>query len=161
MMRKFTWVGGVLSSVLVAACGGAGTGPEPSAVTSSRSTIAAATVAVTGARTASAAESPTAVQPADSAERASIYEGTIRGVISDSMCGEDHSAMGEIGKDAALCTKKCVAGGATYVLVDEQGVVYELSDQKRPEAFAGMPVVIEGHIDPKRKHIHVHSLAAP
>ena len=89
-----------------------------------------------------------------------VYEGTILGVISDSMCGKDHSKMGELGKDPAACIKKCVASGGKYVLVDETGEVYSLSDQDKPADFAGKSVSIEGHIDPKEKAIHVHSLAA-
>lgn len=67
--------------------------------------------------------------------------------------------MGELGKDPAACTKKCIEGGAKYVLVDEKGVVYALSNQDKPADFAGAQVAITGHIDPTEKSIHVHSLA--
>lgn len=88
-----------------------------------------------------------------------VYEGTISGVISDSMCGKDHSGMGELGKDPAACTQKCVAQGAKYVVVDSStGDVYTLSDSEKAKEFAGKPVSIEGHIDPQTKAIHVHSV---
>jgi predicted small lipoprotein YifL len=90
-----------------------------------------------------------------------VYEGTLSGVISDSMCGKDHSGMGELGKDPAVCTQKCVEQGAKFVLVDEKsGDVYNLSDQKKPAKFAGQSVSVDGHIDPTEKAIHVHSLKA-
>jgi hypothetical protein len=89
-----------------------------------------------------------------------VYEGTISGVISDSMCGKDHSGMGELGKDPVACTKACIGKGAKYVLVDKSGSIYQLSDQEKPQEFAGRTVSIEGHIDPAEKSIHVHSMIA-
>lgn len=89
-----------------------------------------------------------------------VYEGTISGVISDSMCGKDHSGMGELGKDPVACTHKCVEQGAKYVLVADNGDVYRLSDPGKAKELAGKTVSIEGHIDPKEKAIHVHSMAS-
>ena len=90
-----------------------------------------------------------------------VYEGTITGVISDSMCGKDHlGIMGTMGRDSVACTKKCVEQGAKFVLVDGNGVVYHLSDQKKPVELAGRAVSVEGHIDPTEKAIHVHSMTA-
>lgn len=89
-----------------------------------------------------------------------VYEGTVSGVISDSMCGADHSKMGDLGKNAEICAKKCVEQGAKYVLVDEQGQTYALSDQNKAGSFAAKAVTVKGHIDPSSKSIHVHSLAA-
>lgn len=87
------------------------------------------------------------------------YEGTISGVISDSMCGKDHSGMGELGKDPVACTQKCVAQEQKYVVVDSAtGDVYKLSDSDKVKDFAGKPVSIEGHIDAQNKTIHVHSV---
>lgn len=87
------------------------------------------------------------------------YEGTISGVISDSMCKSDHSGMGDLGKDPVACTQKCVESGSKYVLVDAGGQVYSLSNQKLKE-HAGKNVAISGHIDPQTKAIHVHSITA-
>lgn len=92
-------------------------------------------------------------------DASAVYEGTISGAISDSMCGKNHSTMGEAGKDPIVCTRKCVESGAKYVLVDSKsGEVYNLSDQEKFADLAGKTVSIEGHIDPSSKSIHVHSV---
>jgi len=67
---------------------------------------------------------------------------TFVGSIGDSMCGLKHT-MGGSDKDCTLdCVKK---EGSKYVLVDAAaGKVYDLSDQKRPEAFAGQKVKVTG-----------------
>lgn len=88
-----------------------------------------------------------------------VHEGTIAGVISDSMCGKDHMKMGDMGKDAQACSHKCVEAGAKYVLVAESGDIYQLSDQKRAKEFAGKPVEISGHIDETSKAIHLHGIS--
>lgn len=88
-----------------------------------------------------------------------VHEGTIGGVISDSMCGKDHMKMGDMGKDAEVCSQKCVEAGAKYVLVADSGEVYQLSDQKRAKEFAGKPVKISGHIDETSKAIHLHGIS--
>lgn len=87
-----------------------------------------------------------------------VYLGTINGVISDSMCGKDHSKMGGATNDPAACAAKCVAGGAKYVLVDAKGDMYGLSDQDKAKEVAGKQVAITGHIDPTEKSVHVHSI---
>ncbi|MBP9092956.1 hypothetical protein KBI23_18170 [bacterium] len=87
-----------------------------------------------------------------------VYLGTINGVISDSMCGKDHSKMGGATTDPAACVAKCVAGGAKYVLVDAKGDMYGLSDQDKAKEVAGKQVAITGHIDPTEKSVHVHSI---
>ncbi len=89
-----------------------------------------------------------------------VYEGTIKGVISDSMCGKDHSKMGTEGADPKACIEKCISSGAKYVLVDEKGDSYALSDQEKPKELAGAKVAITGHIDPTDKSIHVHSIVS-
>ena len=45
-----------------------------------------------------------------------------------------------------------------YVLVDEKGDSYTLSDQEKSKILAGKHVAISGHIDPSEKAIHVHSI---
>jgi len=67
---------------------------------------------------------------------------TFTGSISDSMCGLKHMMPGKSDKD---CTLECVKGGSKYVLADPaSGKVYPLSDQKKPEAFAGEKVKVTG-----------------
>lgn len=100
-----------------------------------------------------------AVSTAKQGTTGGVHEGTISGAISDSMCGKDHMKMGDMGKDAELCSHKCVEAGAKYVLVADSGEVYQLSDQKRAKEFAGKPVQISGHIDETSKAIHLHGIS--
>jgi hypothetical protein len=65
---------------------------------------------------------------------------TFAGSIGDSMCGAKHS-MGGSDKD---CTLECVKGGSKYILIDPSGKIYQLSDQKKPEQFAGAKVKVTG-----------------
>lgn len=82
---------------------------------------------------------------------------TFTGVISDDMCGLDHSGMGE--KDDKKCTLSCVESGSDFVLADrEHKKVYKLDDQKKPKDFAGDKVVITGTLDGDT--IHVQSIEA-
>lgn len=67
---------------------------------------------------------------------------TFIGSISDSVCGVKHMMPGKSDKD---CTLECVKAGSKYILADPaSGKVYQLSDQKKPEAFAGQKVKITG-----------------
>ena len=80
---------------------------------------------------------------------------TFTGVITDAMCGKDHSMMGV--KPDAKCVTECVKEGSKYALVvgDE---VYELSDQKAPEKFAAKKVNVKGTLNGKT--IQVESITA-
>jgi Protein of unknown function (DUF5818) len=81
---------------------------------------------------------------------------TFVGNISDSMCGLKHMMPGKSDKD---CTLECVQGGGKYVLADPAaGKVYQLSDQKKPAAFAGQKVNVTGTL--KGDTITVTSIAA-
>ena len=66
---------------------------------------------------------------------------TYVGSIGDSMCGAKHMMPGESDKD---CTLGCVKEGAKYILIDPSGKIYQLSDQKKPEPFAGAKVKVTG-----------------
>jgi len=82
---------------------------------------------------------------------------TFTGVISDDMCGLDHSGMGE--DDEKKCTLSCVESGSDFVLADrEHQKVYLLDDQKKPREFAGDKVVVVGTLDGET--IHVQSITA-
>jgi hypothetical protein len=63
------------------------------------------------------------------------------GSIGDSMCGAKHGMPGASDKD---CTLGCIKEGAKYILVDPSGKIYQLSDQKTPEKFAGAKVKVTG-----------------
>jgi len=79
------------------------------------------------------------------------------GVITDSMCGPDHSAMNL--KPDSACVRACVRYGAKYALYDGK-MVYVLSDQKTPEQFAGQKVKITGVYDAAAKVLKVTSIVA-
>lgn len=93
--------------------------------------------------------------------KSSIREGTVHGIVSDSMCKFDHAAMIKAGhgKDAASCAAKCIAEGQKCVLIDKKNkVVYTLSNPKMVSKFVGKAVVVSGHIDDKSKVIHLHNV---
>ncbi|MGO9096001.1 MAG: DUF5818 domain-containing protein [Bryobacteraceae bacterium] len=69
---------------------------------------------------------------------------TFTGVVTDSMCGADHSAMGV--KPDSKCVRECVKNGAKYALV-VGAKVYTLSDQQTPERFAAQKVKVTGTLD--------------
>jgi hypothetical protein len=86
---------------------------------------------------------------------------TFSGTITDDMCAtkEGHARM-QMGPTDAECTKACIAlHGAAYVLYDGKAI-YDLSDQKLPEKFAGQRVRVTGSLDSKTKTIKVDSIAA-
>ena len=82
------------------------------------------------------------------------------GVITDSECSNgDHSHM-KMGPTDAECTIACVmAHGASYVLYDGKEA-YILSDQTKPEKFAGKKVTVTGTMDAKLKRIQMDSIVA-
>ncbi len=79
---------------------------------------------------------------------------TFTGSIGDSMCGAKHMP-GESAKD---CTLGCVKDGSKYILIDPSGKIYQLSDQKTPEKFAGANVKVTGTL--KGDTITVTSIVA-
>ena len=85
---------------------------------------------------------------------------TFTGVVTDEICAKNGHAKMQMGPTDAACTKACVLlHGASFVLLDGKNV-YPLSDQKKPEEFAGQKVKIVGSLDAKTKAIHIDSIAA-
>ena len=85
---------------------------------------------------------------------------TFVGVITDDMCATKagHAAM-RMGPTDAECTHACVdAHGSFYVLYDGK-TAYTLSDQKKPQAFAGRKVKVVGTLDPSKRLIVVESIS--
>jgi hypothetical protein len=82
------------------------------------------------------------------------------GIITDSMCGlADHSQM-RMGPTDGECTIACVKEhGALYVVYDSKQV-YTLSDQQKPEKFAGKKVTVTGTLDARTRTIQVDSITA-
>ncbi len=81
---------------------------------------------------------------------------TFTGVITDSMCGKDHSVM-KVSPDSK-CVIECVKHGYKYQLLDGK-TAYLLSDQKTPEQFAGQKVKITGTLNEKTRIIKVDSIS--
>jgi hypothetical protein len=85
---------------------------------------------------------------------------TFTGVITDDMCaahGHDHMRMGPTD---AECTRACVnIHGAAYVLLSGK-TIYDLTDQKAPDRFAGQKVRVTGVLEAKTMTIRVQSIAA-
>jgi hypothetical protein len=75
-------------------------------------------------------------------------ERTFTGVITDSMCGADHTKM-KITPDSK-CIHECVHSSdkIKFALYDGKQT-YKLSDQARPAQFAGQKVRVSGMLYPQ------------
>lgn len=82
---------------------------------------------------------------------------TFTGVITDTMCGADHSQMGV--KPVSKCVRECVKSGSKYALLVGKDV-YTLSDQRTPDKFAGEKVKVTGTLDAKTRIIAVDKIEA-
>lgn len=82
---------------------------------------------------------------------------TFTGVITDSMCGQNHEAM-KVAPDSK-CVRECVKHGSKYALFDGK-TAYVLSDQKTPEQYAGQRVKVTGTLYEKTKILKVDSIQA-
>lgn len=82
---------------------------------------------------------------------------TFTGVITDSMCANDHKAMNITPTDK--CVRECIkhSAGVRYVLFDGKKA-YKLSDQQTPEKFAAQRVKITGTLFEKTDIIQVDSI---
>jgi hypothetical protein len=83
---------------------------------------------------------------------------TFTGVITDSMCGKSHQAMGV--KPDGKCARACVHANPSrykYTLFDGKST-YTLSDQQTPERFAAQRVSVKGVLDRKTDTIRVDSI---
>jgi hypothetical protein len=88
---------------------------------------------------------------------------TFTGEIMDQQCAllGGHSLMQQKGESPKDCTIRCVGMGGKYVLFDAGSkTVYQLDDQKKPQAFAGDKVQVTGTYDASSKTIHVSGIKA-
>ena len=80
--------------------------------------------------------------------RASVSNQTWTGVISDSMCKAHHESGAE-GQETTdpECTRDCVTGGSTYVLLVEN-TVYAIANQDHADLtrHAGTRVIVTGEL---------------
>jgi len=82
---------------------------------------------------------------------------TFTGIVTDKMCGADHTAMNV--KPDARCVRECVKAGSQYALV-EGGNVYLLGSAKAADAVAGQKVKVSGTLDTKTNTILVDAITA-
>jgi hypothetical protein len=84
---------------------------------------------------------------------------TFTGVVTDTMCGASHKAMGST--DDAKCVRDCVKSDPSvkYALLVGSNV-YVLSDQRTPEKFAAQKVKVTGTLDAKTKTLKVDKIEA-
>jgi hypothetical protein len=85
---------------------------------------------------------------------------TWTGQITDSMCGANHAAMGDMGKNPKDCAAACVKGGAKYAFVSD-GKVFDLANQNFTDlkVHAGQSVTLTGELAADGKAITVSKLA--
>jgi hypothetical protein len=76
------------------------------------------------------------------------------GEVTDTFCAPNKShevMMNEnktMGREKQTCTQRCVQIGAKYVLIDaSRGTVYQLDDQGKAAAFAGMEARVVGTLE--------------
>ena len=83
---------------------------------------------------------------------------TFIGVISDSMCAENHAMM-KISPDSK-CVRECAEKhNSKYTLLVGKNV-YKLSDQQTPAAFAGQKVRVRGVLYEKTRIIKLDGIEA-
>jgi streptogramin lyase len=80
---------------------------------------------------------------------------TFTGVLTDKMCGADHSMMKV--KPDSKCVRECVKAGAPYALA-AGGSVYTLSNAKGADDYTGQKVRVAGTLDGKTGTITVDSI---
>jgi len=73
---------------------------------------------------------------------------TYKGVITDSMCGTDHSKM-QIAPESK-CVRECVQSGAKYALLSGHNVYILEGNRKTLSKFAGQKVKVSGTLYSKK-----------
>lgn len=81
------------------------------------------------------------------------------GVITDTMCGKNHAAMGIA--PVEKCVRECMKHDKSvkFALSDGKSV-YKLSDQQTPDKFAGQKVKVTGKLNAKTNIIAVEKIEA-
>lgn len=82
---------------------------------------------------------------------------TFTGVITDSMCGENHAMM-KI-SPADKCVRECMKHGNTKYVLHDGKTTYKLSDQQTPAKFAAQKVEVKGKLYAKTGVIAVETIA--
>ncbi len=85
---------------------------------------------------------------------------TLKGNISDKMCGADHH-----GQDAVKCTLGCVKNGSPFVLVISKDKILDIENQKDEKIaaeltkHAGQSVTVTGTVSKDGKSVKIESIA--
>jgi len=82
---------------------------------------------------------------------------TFTGVVTDTMCGANHSMMNV--KPDSKCVRECVKTGSKYALLTG-GKMYTFSDQSAPAKFAGEKVTVTGALDESAGTIEADKIVA-
>lgn len=86
---------------------------------------------------------------------------TLKGSISDKMCGASHH-----GQEAVACTRSCVKNGSPYVFVTGDSKVLDISNQKDAkisaelDKYAGQTVSMTGTASKDGKSVKIESIKA-
>jgi len=85
---------------------------------------------------------------------------TYTGVITDTMCGKNHAAMGV--KPDDKCVRECVnaSGGKVKYALLSNGKMMVLSDQQTPAKFAAQKVKVTGELFEKTGILRVDKIEA-
>lgn len=83
-------------------------------------------------------------------------EKTLTGVVSDTMCGQQHMTKNA---SAAKCARECVKGGSDYALVVGDKVYALKGDKKEIDKFAGEKATVKGEVSGST--VTVASISAP
>ena len=70
--------------------------------------------------------------------------GAVTGYVSDEGCAKAGKGL------APLCAQRCIAAGATAVLVTRAGKLYRVDDQERIAPWAGKVVSVSGEVRGRR-----------
>jgi hypothetical protein len=86
---------------------------------------------------------------------------TLKGSISDKMCGADHK-----GEDAVKCTLGCVQHGSPFVFVVSKDKVLDIQNQKDAKInadltkYAGKDVTVTGTLSKDGKAVTIDTIQA-
>ena len=71
------------------------------------------------------------------------FAGSVTGYVTDEKC----ATAGKHGEAHAKCAAGCIGGGATIVLVTEDGKIYQVADSSKLKDHAGHKVMVEGKVE--------------
>jgi hypothetical protein len=91
---------------------------------------------------------------------AKAADDTFVGTIIDATCARGGHVQMRMGPTDADCTRLCVMFHDDVYVLQDGDRIYRLTDQKRPEEFAGQKVIVTGQFDAESSTIRVESIKA-